>query len=274
MMANFKSQKGIALVWVLGIAVVLTLLTAFVTTEVISNQKQFRKTRVKQMRDEVINATYAKLSMPVMYKCAPKQSVDNHGNFPNCGFDPNFFIGLDRTIPGAKCAAGVPNCGIKIDTSKTFIKVTSYDSYPPPAVPNAMIKKAEAHVSLIVDSIDSGLAPYEIAYEIPPEVLSASAGSCPSITPLMRGMRADGSADCVALPTPCAEGSFISGYNSSSNSFLCQPILAGGSLTPITKEESCPPGEILVHTEWINNRIKIQCAKTKNPCEIRNDLCP
>lgn len=147
-------------------------------------------------------------------------------------------------VPGAKCAAGVTQCGIALEneafngSARVFTATLKYTGEKPV------------------------IAPVQVRVEVPEDLLQAQNYDCGAMNPeapIFTGFDSAGKPICRGL-APCGDGQFISGINPESLAPVCKTI---------PNSVGCSANQFIGSISWSGGgNIQVTCTSRKDPFSL------
>lgn len=174
-----QRQRGSALLISLVVTMMIAVLTGFLFNQAMNTDRQTRMPRIRsamtriegQLRDAAFGGT--------LLVCPPAPA--------SCTINPGVLASFSENIPGAKCPAGLSQCGVIVDNATisgmTFSARIQYQG-----------DEIAVKPVVFTQSLDVGLSP---------------TATCPVTSPFFIGVNPDRSPICRSLPTDCASGQYV-----------------------------------------------------------------
>lgn len=272
-----RSKSGMTVLVAIGVLVVVTLIASAIQYMMNNSERGQRVAKIRFAISILENRIRLKLSLPESYTC---YQVTGAGGGPEtrCDLAPTFWSEFKKTIPGAKCSAGVVFCGVQIIGG-------------PLSIQSATLPLNINNLSVSYNGTDVNLKPFTLEpIEIPSEaILSSTSGACPTAGDIFKGVQKDGSVLCVPRPSCQAlPGHYFVGLNAAGDA-ICKPINGidfnvAGAITEIpgiTCAKASDGSQKYIDsiqfdctTSSKNCRVNLSCKDRVDPCAIGSAFCP
>ena len=246
------NQRGDAIVLAL-IVTAMSLISSFVIMNYTRQvQASSKNPRVKSMMTSLEAKVRAELLRPSSYT-----GCNAATGKATCQLIQSRITSFSRPIPGAKCAALTPNCGI-------LVSVVNFSVTPAAGGPSL----ARAQVQIAYQGQELALRPIDIVMDIPADILQTVDNrgiyKCPESAPKFNGFLPDGRMDCVAFVDRAPPGSFAGSIN---------PATLAVTQVSLPSSANCPANSPSAHAQFIDGvnwgsggtAFSVHCAYRLDP---------
>lgn len=273
-----ESKRGMSVLLALGVLVFITILATAVQYLMNNSERGQRVAKIRFAISILENRIRLKLSMPESYTCS---SVTDPilGALKRCDLPTNFWDEFKKSIPGAKCDAGITFCGVEVKSAPLFVQSSTL-----PLTFNSIVVSYNGN-DLRFNPVP--LSPIEVPAEA---ILSSASGSCPGLGDIFKGIKKDGTVVCEPRPGCNQAGKYFVGLDSK-GAAICKELNGidfdiNGNITRIPGL-SCPKASdgsqkyfesIQFNCDSLSKKCKIEmaCKERVDPCSIATSglYCP
>ena len=258
---SIKNERGSTLLFVLGIAILVTSAFAFIMTYSYSSEMQLYQMRTRNQLNLFQAQWHTLIGQPSSYvRC--KFDTPN-----SCQFDKLVLKRYQsRALIGAGCTRTQSTSNSKNrDTNSTATSGSASAICPITCGFCAQVAIKDGIATLTIDPIGTSLKPVNETIQIPSDVLQESQIDCPTMTnnerPIFAGIDKDGQAKCNPLvkPTTCPfpDMQYAIGINAKTGSIICTNIPTRGL--------ACGPDGFMSGFSWTSENISNSCTKRISP---------
>ncbi len=263
----------------LAALVLVTAIASIVQFMLNSSERGQKSAKIRFAISIIENRIRLKLSLPETYTCYPFNDP-LLGAITRCDFDPLFWDEFKKAIPGAQCAAGATFCGVRVLGGPAFVQGSTL----PLKISNIRVEYLGTDYRMNPIVLD--------AIEVPSEAISGtSAGACPNVGDIFKGIQKDGTIVCQPRPSCLAlTGHYFVGLDSKGNA-ICKQLNGidfdlSGNITRIPglscanasdgSQKYIDGIQFNCESSAKKCQIVIQCRERVDPCSIANSgsYCP